>query len=307
MGNQETRGMHFVPETYLNKFGVFDNKKVCSVFFFDKTKGDKINATSPSNLCKKRDMYRMEGETVEERQYVEDFYQNIETKYDHIYKILTNDNLIEISQEDHELVILFVITLLFRTQKLMSQHNNFLKESFIKGQSVANQYGQDHFTYGDEIIPFQDKTVNQILKETAKKNNPNRVAKQLEVALKLFLNRRDNSIVIFKIEDSNFSYLTSDNPVSIYNSETRMYSLSDFNNELALNIDSNHRIIIYPKSFIPFPYYMSRKIYSGEMAKSETISSNLEQFKNAEKFLISHEKKVIEEVIYFIEKNNLKN
>jgi hypothetical protein len=304
MGNQETRGMHFVPETYLNKFGVFDNKKDCSVFFLDKTEGNEIKATPPSNICKKRDMYLMEGETVEERQYVEDFYQNIETKYNQIYKTLSDDSLNEISQEEHEMVILFVITLLFRTHKLMSQYNNILKESFTKGQSVANQYVQDHFIYGDEIISFQDKTVNQVIKETAKSHNPNRVATQLKVALKLFQYRRDNSIIIFKIEDNNFSYLTSDNPVSIYHPENKLSSLSDFDNELALNIDSCHRIVVYPKSFISSPYYMARIFCSGEMARNETISSNYEQYLNADKFLISNEKKVIEEVVNYIEKIN---
>lgn len=304
MGNQETRGMHFVPETYLKKFGILDNEKDCKVFFLDKNEGDEIKATSPSNLCKKRDMYLMNGETVEDRQCVEDFYQNIETKYDHIYKILTDDSLNEISPEDHELIILFLITLLFRTQKLMSQYNSFLKESFTKGESVASQFGHDHFIYGDEIISFQDKTINQILKETARKHNPNRVATQLETALKLFQYRKDNSIVIFKIADINFSYLTSDNPVSIYNSESKLSSLFDFDNELALNIDSSYRIVIYPKSFISIPYYMSRKIYSGEMAKNETISSNCEQYLNAEKFLISNKKEVIEEVVCYIKMIN---
>jgi len=304
MEDQETRGMHFVPVTYLKRFGIFDNKKDCSVFFLDKTEGNEIKVTTPLRLCKKRDMYLMEGKTIEERQRVEDFYQTIESKYEDIYKILTNESLSEISKEDHELIILFVITLLFRTQKLMSQFNNFLKESFTKAQSVASQFEQDHFIYGDEIIFFQDKTLNQVLKETTQKHNPNRVATQLEVALKLFEYRKDNSIRIIKIADNNFSYLTSDNPVSIYNSKSKISSLSDFDNELAINIDSIHRIVIYPKSFIPSPYYMSRVIYSGEMAKNETITSNLEQYKNAEKFLISNEKKTIEEVVNFIEKIN---
>lgn len=303
MGNQETRGMHFVPETYLNKFGFFDKKTDCSVFFFDKTEGQEIISTSPSNLCKKRDMYRMEGETVEERQFVEDFYQNIETKYDSLYNILTDDSIIEISQEDHKLIVLFVITLLFRTQKLMSEFNNFLKDSFTKGKSLACQYGQDHFIYGDKPISFQDKTLDQVVKETAKVNNPNRVATQLGIALKLFQYRSDNSIIIFKIEDGNFSYLTSDNPVSVYNSGNKLSSLFDIDNELALNIDGRHRLVIYPKSFISSPYYLARKFYSGDMARTETMASNIEQYAIADKFLISSQKKTIEEVLRFIRKN----
>ena len=300
MGNQETRGMHFVPETYLNKFGFFDKKTDRSVFFFDKMEGEEIKATSPSNICKKRDIYRMEGETVEERQFVEDFYQNIETKYDQIYQILTDDSLIKISQEDHQLVILFVITLLFRTQKLMSVYNSFLKESFTKGQSVAGQFGQNHLMYGEDVISFENKTIDQIIKETAKKHNANRVATQLEVALKLYQYRKDNSIIIFKTADNSFSYLTSDNPVSVYNSGNKIGALFDVENELALNIDSHHRLVIYPKSFISSPYYMARKFYSGEMARTETMASNLEQYAIADKFLISSEKKMIEEVLSFI-------
>ena len=306
MGNQETRGMHFVPETYLKKFGVYDNKKDCSVFFLDKTEEIVIKSTTPSNLCKKRDMYLMEGETIEERQYVEDFYQTIESKYDHLYKILTDDSLLEISQENHELIILFVITLLFRAQKLMSVYNNFLKESFTKGHSVAAQFGQNHLMYGEDVISFQNKTIDQILKETAKKHNANRVSTQLEIALKLFQYRKDNSIVIFKIADNSFSYLTSDNPVSVYNSENNIIGLFNIENELSLNIDKSHRIIIYPKSFISLPYYISRKVYSGQMAKNETISSNCEQYLNAEKFLIGNDRRVIEETVHFV-KSNCKN
>lgn len=307
MENQETRGMHFVPETYLNKFGVFDNKKDCTVFFLDKTEGNEIKATSPSNLCKKRDMYRMEGETVEERQFVEDFYQTIEAKYDHIYQILTDDSLLEISQEDHELVMLFVITLLFRQRKLISQYNSFLKESFKKGQSVANHYGQDYFMYGDEIISFKDKTVNQVIKETAKRNNPNRVATQLKAALNLFQFRRNNEILIITIVDDNFSYLTSDNPVFSYNTEKGYQNLFDLNSELSLTLDKKHRIIIYPKTFDSLPYYISRKFDSGEEAKNETISSNRDQYMNAEKFIISDGKEIIEEVMNFMGNINQTN
>jgi len=52
--------------------------------------------------------------------------------------------------------------------------------------------------YGDEIISFQDKTLNQVLKETAKKHNPNRVATQLEVALKLFEYRKTIQLELLK-------------------------------------------------------------------------------------------------------------
>jgi hypothetical protein len=307
MGNQETRGMHFVPETYLKRFGVFENKKDCSVFFLNKLQDKEIKTSTPSKLCKKRDMYLMKGETIEERQWVEDFYQSIEEKYDYIYKILTDHSLNEISQEDHELIILFVITLLFRNQKLISQFNNFLKESFSKAQSTASQFGQDHFVYGNEVISLQDKTLNQILKETEKKHNPNRVAVQLKAALKLFQYRKDNSILIIKIVDNNYAYLTSDNPVSVYNSDHKMLSLFNFDNELALNIDSSHRIIIYPKSIIPLPYYLSRKFYSGELAKDETTSSNCEQYTNSEKFLISNKKSIIEKLMNFLEANSQNN
>jgi len=31
-----TRGMHFVPDTYLKRFGVFDNKRI-ALFLLDKT------------------------------------------------------------------------------------------------------------------------------------------------------------------------------------------------------------------------------------------------------------------------------
>jgi hypothetical protein len=307
MGNQETRGMHFVPETYLNKFGVFDNKKDCTVFFLDKTEGNEIKATPPSNLCKKRDMYLMEGETVEERQCVEDFYQTIEDKYDYIYKILTDSTIEEFSQEDHETVVLFVITLLFRTKKLMSEFNNFLKESFTKAQSVANQFGQEHFIYGDETISFQNKTINQVIKETDKSHNPTRVATQLKGALNLFQLRKDNEILIIKIVDDNFSYLTSDNPVFSYNIEKGYQHLFDLDSELSLTIDKKHRIIIYPKSFDSLPYFISRKFDSGEEAENETISSNYEQYLNAEKFIFSDEKEIIEEVLSFMGNINQTN
>lgn len=306
MGNQETRGMHFVPETYLGKFGNFNKKGEIKVAFLDKSNYVKIKFTTPANLCKKRDMYRMEGETLEERQCVEEFYYKFtEENCNRVFELLTNDSCQKISNEDHQKIILFVITLLFRTQKLISTHNEFLIESFTKAKSIAEQIGLDYFRYGDSIIHFKDKSIEYLVMEYGKKHNHKRVAVQLKAALNLYNHRKEDAISIIKIEGKDFSYLTSDNPVSFSNNSSQFSAYFDVESEMSLTINSQYKLTIYPKNFISNRYWFSKRSYSGEIARRETEATNLEQYYNAERFIIGKHEKTLKETSLFL--NNIKN
>jgi len=141
MEKQETKRQHYVPETYLNKFGTERKENEFQVFALNKQKLKKPFPVNTSKICVETNLYTLDGRSLKERQLIEDFYSNeIEHKYNEIYEILTNDNIREVTLAQKELIIATAITLLFRVTKWLTSHNNFIERVFEKGMQIAEQF-----------------------------------------------------------------------------------------------------------------------------------------------------------------------
>lgn len=118
---------HFVPRTYLKHFA---NERSGEYYICalpkNAIKATDIYETNIKKICAKKDVYTLPGETIEEKMLIENFYSNnLENDYDNIYRILLDSEKRTITIKEKSLIVSTVITMLFRTTKLVNAYNEF--------------------------------------------------------------------------------------------------------------------------------------------------------------------------------------
>ncbi|WP_303919395.1 DUF4238 domain-containing protein [Draconibacterium sediminis] len=296
MSKQETVGQHYVPKTYLDKFGEIRKNNIFFVYAANKQNLKQTFPVGTSKICKKNNLYTLGGATEGERQWIENFYNNeIESKYNEVYDILTNDNIREITTEQKELIVYTIITLLFRVTKWQTLHNNFIGRVFERGIGFASELGKDYFILGEEKIYFKGKTLKQLNEEYASSQKEFQVLTQLDLALKLISIRKFDSLGVVNIKGVPNSFVTSDNPVTLYNFAGSVISPFDPTNQLSLPINSKYVVTLDPKAEMPYfpPNRIGRIFHSGSLASNQVLINNYKQYNSAENFIIG-DKQTIE-------------
>lgn len=129
MANNETKLQHYVPRTYLKNFA--DEKKKGEFYFhalpIADSSEEKIFETNIMRACAQNYIYTLLGNTKEERLLLENFYnENYESNYTAMYNLLVDPGKTKLSSDERNLIISTMVTMLFRTTKLLNQHNEFV-------------------------------------------------------------------------------------------------------------------------------------------------------------------------------------
>jgi hypothetical protein len=110
---------------------------------------------------------------------------------------------------------------------------------------------------------------------------------QLQVALRLIkLRTIRDGIYVSKLVEDNHEFITSDNPViysNIYNGHVAPF---DPTNILKLPLDNKHMLFLLPYSDKETKRLLVRRNVSGTMCFIEKLTSNYEQFRNSERFIL---------------------
>lgn len=290
--SQETKRHHYVPQTYLKKFGFERKKDEYQVFVADKDRLDKAVFVNTSKICIQTDLYTLKGNTEEERQAIEKFYCfEVESSYDDVYKILTDDGIREIDDKTKERIVLTMITLLFRVTNWISVYNSLIGGIFENNFTNAKKLGKDSFYFGDRKIEIAGKTANQLISDYIKEGRENQIITQLVAALRLSKIRRTDNLSIVKIEHEG-GFITSDNPIILRKSGGGHIAPFSPDNLIHLPLNEKYRLTLYPRFDKIQPNYIGRILHKGEMADREITISNLAQYQQAEKFIIGNEEQL---------------
>ncbi|MFW5871614.1 MAG: DUF4238 domain-containing protein [bacterium] len=246
---------------------------------------------SIADVCLQRDIYTMPGETAEERMLLEKFYaDNYESQYDKIYQLLTDPKKKTITDDERELIISTVVTMFYRTTKWISQHNELMNRVFEQAFYLCQQTGKNYFTFEGTKISIAGKTQEQLQKENKIESRPAQVITQLDTALKLIkLRTKRDGISVSKLDDADCEFVTSDNPVSYNNLNLKHVAPFDPSNILTLPLDSKHKLFLMPHAKENEKHYLARHNVRGTMCYSEKLTSNYEQSRNAERFMLGNE------------------
>jgi hypothetical protein len=290
MAKRETKRQHYVPRSYLKNFG-YTVKKSTYIHAAPKSALTEIITPNLTNVCVEKDIYTLTGNNESERQALELFYsEQIEDNYDRVYKILTDDRVVEINEETHALIVLTVITMMYRTAKWIHTHNNLIDEVLSRMFEMCSTAEKDYFYYEDEKIDIRGKTLEEVQKDFKSEGREGQVIAQLEVAMKLYQLRKFDGIQVVKLEVEH-ELITSDNPVIYYNPYDHRIKPFDPENTLSLPLDKNHIVRIMPHSLSTGDdHFIDRLSKSSAMSIGEMIGNNGSLFLNSLKYVFGSEK-----------------
>lgn len=288
---KETIRQHYVPKTYMKRFSSERNDSYY-IMGIDKMAihQEKIIELNTINVCLRKNLYTLTGNTEEERQKIEKFYsEEIENNYDKVYSILTNPAKVFITMDERKLIVSTIITMLYRTTKWITEHNKLRDMSLKRVYNLCEQTGKKHFQFEGERISIEGKSLQQIQKEFTTDSRENQVKTQLEVAFKLIDLRLNDGIFVSKLGEGDCRFITSDNPVVLRNSRNIRTIPFDRNNIITLHLDEKHKLMIMPSSEQSITNLIVRHTTVGTQADLDMIVSNGLQMENSEKFILGTE------------------
>jgi Protein of unknown function (DUF4238) len=278
MTNSETKRCHFVPITYLEKF--YQNVNNKNTLVARPKLGGKTFTPKPTSICVRKHLYIMPGETEDERQIIEKFYSNnIENNYNRVYDILTKSKIKRITNTDRELVLSTIITFLFRNPFILDRFNEFWSESIDRLFNLAETTTSRSFQIDDKTINIDDTTKTEFVKSNNEQNKHIFNITHIRLAFRLMEIRANDGISVTEIEDDH-EYISSDNPVTISNQNSRIGSIFDPTNFLRLPLNKKKCLVIYPfgtKDFDPKEIYR-RKVKSTSALLDTIYVNKLQQF-----------------------------
>lgn len=288
MTKGETKRCHFVPKTYLEKFtNASDNNKIIT----RKKEGGDPFLSSLTSVCVRKHLYILPGETQEDRQIIERFYgENIESNYNAIYNILNDSSVIDISENDREMIIATVITLLFRNPFILDRFNEFWANTIDRLFTLAQSTSSRTFQIDKKLINIDKITQEEFNKESRSESKHIFNITHIRQAMRLIEIRKNDCISVTEIMDDN-EYITSDNPVSISNTQAFQTGIFDPTNFLRLPINQKKCVVIYPHGTDDFE---EGKIYRRPVSSTLSLLdilyiNNLQYFYSNRLLFGSHE------------------
>jgi len=268
MKKAETKKHHFVPKTYLKNFA---NRKIddyyLNVLHKDES-GDKIVESKISDICAENHPLKQDKK-AKSKQKLEDIYTDIfENHYDNLFSVLTDDNVLEITDEQKKSIVSAVVTMFYKTKKWSDLLGYHADGNLQKIDQLRNQFKVDHYFNSQRLqVSFKDKTLEEL--EVSHKNITRipLIISQLKVALKLIEAKQFDCINVYKIADDS-EFITSDNPVLAINMHKMRTKHFDIENAYYLPISHKYLIAIFPKDKLPSQNRIIRLMINKEWVES---------------------------------------
>jgi hypothetical protein len=268
MKKTETRKPHFVPKTYLKNFATRKNDDYYVNILKKDDAYDKIVESKISDICAANHLLKPDT-TDKSKQKLEDIYTDIfENQYDNLFSVLTDNKVLEITDELKKSIVSAVVTMFYKTKKWTDFLGYHSDVNMQKIDQLRNQFKVDHYfdSTGGQV-GFQNKTLEEL--EVSHKNITRipLIITQLKVALKLIEAKHFDCINVYKIADES-EFITSDNPVLAINMQKMRTKHFDVENAYYLPISNKYLIAIFPKEELPSQNKIIRLMINKEWVES---------------------------------------
>lgn len=242
----ETRRMHYVPRTYLEKFG-FERDDKYRVYALNKENGRLFDPVV-KDICLENELYTLPGETEEERQLLEKMYGDLyESGYNTVYSLLTDKTRETVTAGERYSIISFVVSMLYRNNSWHNFHHQVTNGMIERAYLLSKEHGHDSFFFEDQEISIVGKTMEELQKEMRKENRPAIALVAAQTMFRLIRLRVINDIVSVTGPRPGYEFLTSDNPVIFQPADKAQHPIPfDPTNTLTIPIDSQHVLQLQP-------------------------------------------------------------
>ncbi len=290
MAIQITKKQHFVPRAYLKYFAHKKGSGHYTIMILP-TNNLTLAALEERNtksICYEKNLYTLPGSTNEEKMLLETFYsEEFENKYEQVYSMLTDPAKNELTHEERELVISTVATMFYRVPVWQKQHTEVMRRVFSMCIQATNHTGQKDAKIEGDVYVIEGKTVDQLIAEYIENNKSHQVISQLNIALKLVSVRlKNDNVYIFKLEDGEQEFITSDNPVKLQNLNNQQIRPFDPSNIMKLPLDAKHYLMLMPNNDKANLNRISRHNAKGGFSRREELISNTEQLQGADQYIL---------------------
>lgn len=287
MKKKETKSMHFVPQCYLKRFSLDE----ATIYGVRKNNNEQFRDTI-ANVCAINHLYRLDGETEEERQLVENFYDKVfEKDYHAVYKLLTNPKINTITKNDRGNIIAFILSLFFRNPSQYLKFKTFTEINLEYCYNLISQNNLDkQFTWHDNtVIDFNKLTLADV-KKILKEKNKQKFIRQHIFSFNFLLKQRfNNNIIVKRIEDDN-EFITSDFPVIMFDPNSKYVNPFNLTNSIILPIDTKHYVKLMPSDTEDDKILRSNIIGNFAMVEAMIIYDSM--FKNAQHYVLGTESSI---------------
>ncbi|MES2430785.1 MAG: DUF4238 domain-containing protein [Bacteroidota bacterium] len=246
------RRQHFLPKSALRPFADVKDAKNDKYFVEVgnvKTKEVKY-PISITNICVSKNLYTLPEAEGDAKYLVEKFYaENIDSEYPHVYKLLTDPKIEDITDEQRHKVLNVILSLYFRNAR-------FLQEKNIEVDEMIERMGRDDFGSDDSILFLQyekrkynfKRTDILKIKEEIKINNRIDFIIQHLSDWQKFVKLKDQSQIGVSKIIGDIKLITGDNPVRIYNEYGDTDDIFNPSNSIQFPLDQEHLLWISPNS-----------------------------------------------------------
>jgi hypothetical protein len=290
MAIQITERQHFVPRAYLKYFS--DKKgsghyNIMALPVVD-LKPEAIIERNTKSICYEKNLYTLPGSTNEEKMLLETFYsEELENKYEVVYSMLIDPSKSELSNAERELIVSTVATMFYRVPIWQKKHTDVMRRVFSMCIQACNHTGKKDIQIEGDLYVVEGKTVDHLIAEYITNNKSHQVITQLQIALKLVSVRlRSDNVYIFKLEEGEQEFITSDNPVKLQNLHNQRIMPFDPSNIMKLPLDHKHYLMLMPNNDNSNLNRIVRHNAKGGFSRREELISNTEQLQGADQYVL---------------------
>lgn len=229
---------HYIPQTYFRRF-VDKSLNSEQTWQVVKTSNSKIIPVPISNIGQKSNLYISKAfDNKDDNEFIEKvvYSENIEPDYNNAYKILTNPDKIEITQDERELILISILSMYYRHYDNLELKNvtdereiNFISE-FLKAKGKNTKYEE-----GNLNLDFNNPS--EILNIVKELNKEDFIIEHLGKTLELIKQRINDSICVIKLNKT-YPLISGDRPFYFNN----YFGFLSF----CLPIDKEHLVLISP-------------------------------------------------------------
>jgi len=291
----ETQRMHFVPKTYLKRFSIEKMKAGTKEYYINALSKNNIQGNIESRnvrrICKEDDLYKLPGDTEDERMLIENTYKKLyEDGYDALYKLMIDETRDQITHEERYSIVGFVVSLFFRNNAWNTFFNKAMNDVYEKAYNLSKANGKESFYFEDMVISLTGKTLDELKQENKIKDTPMIAVTAIQRIFELVRLRVNNDFISIVKTRGDFEFITSDNPVSFKGKNVNNRPIPfDPNNSLWLPIDANHLLQIEPwASELDWKMIGRTKDLIGFPGLIPSMSNNF-QFHQASEYLLGTE------------------
>lgn len=231
---------HFIPRTYLKQFTENLDKK--SINTYNK-KSEKYNLLSITNVCVEKNFYTLKNLTGEDRMAIENYFsRQIESKYQRVYQILVEEKKTSLSPEEKHDILAVTLSMYFRTPKQLNTIVSILDD--YVGNVKENKEIKNIKFFGLDI-ETKNLDIKNLKKEIREKLRIDYLRIQLQLFEQFVNFKLKNGLTVLSNE-TNFDFITGDNPVNFLNLNGISNDLFNINNSTYIPLDSKNCLFIAP-------------------------------------------------------------